>query len=160
MWTEGAWWMIGVSAIPTIVVIFVSVLLARAVQRNKSLVAQEVALQNQTAELRSLIREMLERDDERVATITELQEAKAKSERLLMVHIAQNEAFEQQRNTAWELYRAAGSKASAAQTMMLREINRLVLMLNKYRSEKGEQDLSIAPGLVKAVETFKEEHAS
>jgi hypothetical protein len=82
----------------------------------------------------------------------------AKIKHLCEVHMRQNEQFESQRNRAWEMYRDAGAKASAAQTMMLSEIDRLVRQVNKYRVEKGETELGVSPGLVQVVEQFKSEH--
>lgn len=82
----------------------------------------------------------------------------AKVRHLCEVHMEQNEHFEAQRNRAWEMYRDAGAKASAAQTLMLSEIDRLVRQVNKYRLEKGEKELGVSPGLVQAVEQFKSEH--
>ena len=74
---------------------------------------------------------------------------------LSTLHISKNEEFEAQSKKAWEMYRSAGLAASNAQAWLMRELERTVLLLNKYRSEKGEQPIQVNDKLKELVANFK-----
>ena len=92
----------------------------------------------------------------REALETDLEEAR----RQLKVHREQNEEFEKQRNYAWKLYRNAGLQAGNAQGMLMREIERLSLLLNASRKEQGKDPVAISTPLQAVVDEFRQEHGS
>lgn len=80
--------------------------------------------------------------------------------RLAKTHLEQNEKFEKQRNQIWNMYRRSGVQAGRAQEWLLRELQNHVLLLNKYRAEKGEKPLEVDANLKDLVEDFATNHGT
>jgi hypothetical protein len=75
-------------------------------------------------------------------------------------HIAKNADFEQQSKNAWEMYRQAGLQAGHAQVWLMRELERSIALVNKYRLANGEEPLKVNDKLVEMLQQFKAEHAN
>lgn len=83
-----------------------------------------------------------------------------KAEKLADLHTSKNADFERQSREAWEMYRKAGLAAGSAQSWLLRELERSVALINKYRAEKGEQPIEVNAKLKDLLANFKKEHIS
>jgi ferric-dicitrate binding protein FerR (iron transport regulator) len=105
----------------------------------------------------SMFQSLKEQRDQALEANARLLKEVEKERGLSTLHISKNEEFEAQSKKAWEMYRSAGLAASNAQAWLMRELERTVLLLNKYRSEKGEQPIQVNDKLKELVANFKRE---
>lgn len=103
----------------------------------------------------SMFQSLKEQRDQALEANVRLLKEIEKERGLSTLHISKNEEFEAQSKKAWEMYRSAGLAASNAQAWLMRELERTVLLLNKYRSEKGEQPIQVNDKLKELVANFK-----
>jgi hypothetical protein len=81
-----------------------------------------------------------------------------RAEKLATLHMSKNAEFEKQSREAWDMYKKAGLSAGSAQSWLLRELERAVALINKYRTEKGESPIEVNAKLKELLSNFKKEH--
>ena len=117
---------------------------------------------------RTAVGQVKQATEQLVAASAEL-EASAKSMRALKqeferlkplfeTHRGMNEQFEKERNEAWALYRRSSTESMNGHAMLLRELERLQILVNGYREKAGEPAVKINPAIAGFMEAFKESH--
>lgn len=84
----------------------------------------------------------------------------ARYERLYKLHWEKNEAFERQRDEIWKMYQLEGLQAGNAQSMLFRELEKAVGLLNGYRQKEGKTPIVMNPSIRNSIEEFKRDHGS
>lgn len=110
------------------------------------------------AEQQALLVEKQELLAGREEHITKLNAALARESEQARVHREMNEKFDKKAEEAWTLYQQSGIQAGNAQSMLLREVESLVMAVNKYRIQAGEKPLRVNPQLKDIVSEFKGAH--
>jgi hypothetical protein len=100
--------------------------------------------------------------EEKIKSMEENQELIAqelsKNTKKLEAALSANYNFEKSRNEAWDLYRRSSLAAGNAQSMLFREIQKLVSKVNRYRTKLGEDPIREPEDLETMISEFSEKH--
>lgn len=131
----------------------------------KKVKAGEEALKRE----KKLANELFESADERVALLqTEIMDWRCKYNSLKdeleeqmkknLQYLQTNEELQNQREEAWRLYYDQAAMAGNAQDLLFRNIERLLVELNRYREAEGKSPRALDFQIREVMEDFKETH--